>query len=64
MFPYTLGLQVPDVHTQRFQFLDALRGFAIVGMIMVNTPGSWAHVHPWLRHACRRASQPACALIL
>ena len=47
------------VHTQRFQFLDALRGFAIAGMIMVNTPGSWAHVHPWLRHAEWHGCRPA-----
>lgn len=31
--------------------LDVLRGIAIAGMILVNTPGSWAHVYPPLLHA-------------
>jgi predicted acyltransferase len=31
--------------------LDAFRGFTIAGMILVNTPGSWDHVYPQLRHA-------------
>jgi predicted acyltransferase len=31
--------------------LDAFRGITIAGMILVNNPGSWAHVYPPLRHA-------------
>ena len=31
--------------------LDAFRGFTIIGMIIVNTPGSWEFVFPPLRHA-------------
>lgn len=31
--------------------LDAFRGLTIAAMILVNNPGSWAHVHPPLRHA-------------
>ncbi|MEO1450226.1 MAG: heparan-alpha-glucosaminide N-acetyltransferase domain-containing protein, partial [Bacteroidota bacterium] len=36
---------------QRLISLDALRGFTIAGMIIVNDPGSWANVYPPLRHA-------------
>lgn len=36
---------------QRLISLDALRGFTIAGMIIVNDPGSWAYVYPPLRHA-------------
>lgn len=28
-----------------------LRGATVAGMILVNNPGSWSHVHPQLRHA-------------
>lgn len=35
----------------RIDAIDAFRGLAIAGMILVNTPGSWAHVHPLLQHA-------------
>ncbi|NHE58893.1 acyltransferase family protein [Cyclobacterium plantarum] len=31
--------------------LDALRGFTIAAMILVNYPGSWSHVYPPLLHA-------------
>lgn len=31
--------------------LDALRGFTIIAMIVVNTPGSWDHVYAPLLHA-------------
>ena len=31
--------------------LDVFRGIAIAGMILVNTPGSWAHVYAPLLHA-------------
>ena len=31
--------------------LDALRGFTIAGMVIVNSPGSWEYVYPPLRHA-------------
>jgi len=36
---------------QRFRCLDLLRGLAIASMILVNNPGSWAHVYPPLEHA-------------
>lgn len=35
----------------RLESLDAFRGLTIAGMILVNTPGSWAHVYPPLLHA-------------
>ncbi|MEX2569016.1 MAG: heparan-alpha-glucosaminide N-acetyltransferase domain-containing protein [Cyclobacteriaceae bacterium] len=31
--------------------LDAMRGFTIAAMILVNYPGSWSHVYPPLLHA-------------
>lgn len=31
--------------------LDALRGFTIAAMVIVNTPGSWSHVYAPLLHA-------------
>jgi len=36
---------------QRLISLDALRGFTVAGMIVVNSPGSWEFVYPPLRHA-------------
>ncbi|MBY0507873.1 MAG: DUF5009 domain-containing protein [Bryobacteraceae bacterium] len=35
----------------RLVSLDVLRGATIASMILVNNPGSWAHVFPPLRHA-------------
>ena len=35
----------------RLGSLDMLRGIAIAGMVLVNNPGSWHHMLPWLRHA-------------
>lgn len=35
----------------RLESLDAFRGLTIAGMILVNNPGSWAHVYPPLLHA-------------
>lgn len=36
---------------KRLIALDALRGFTIIGMIIVNDPGSWEHVYDPLLHA-------------
>lgn len=41
----------PAPQADRLDSLDAFRGFAIAGMILVNNPGSWAHLYPPLRHA-------------
>jgi predicted acyltransferase len=35
----------------RIESVDLLRGFTIVAMILVNTPGTWSHVYAPLRHA-------------
>ncbi|MDH5590911.1 MAG: DUF5009 domain-containing protein [Gemmatimonadota bacterium] len=35
----------------RLTSLDAFRGLTIAGMILVNNPGSWSHIHAPLRHA-------------
>lgn len=35
----------------RLTSLDAFRGFAIAGMVLVNNPGDWKAVHPPLAHA-------------
>ncbi len=37
--------------SQRLISLDALRGFTIAAMVIVNDPGSWEHVYPPLLHA-------------
>jgi predicted acyltransferase len=37
--------------TPRLRSLDAFRGLAIAGMILVNNPGSWSYVYPPLDHA-------------
>ncbi|KEO75511.1 acyltransferase family protein [Anditalea andensis] len=37
--------------TERYLSLDVLRGMTIALMIIVNTPGSWQHIYPPLRHA-------------
>jgi predicted acyltransferase len=37
--------------SRRLASLDAFRGFAIAGMVLVNNPGSWKHVYGPLEHA-------------
>jgi predicted acyltransferase len=37
--------------TKRLVSLDALRGFTIAAMVIVNDPGSWSHVYAPLEHA-------------
>lgn len=37
--------------SQRIVSVDILRGFTIVAMILVNTPGTWSHVYAPLLHA-------------
>jgi predicted acyltransferase len=36
---------------RRLVSLDVFRGATIIGMILVNNPGSWSHIYPPLRHA-------------
>ena len=54
----TVAPSPPDTHlkasktpSQRLLSLDVLRGITIVGMIVVNTPGSWGNVYAPLLHA-------------
>jgi predicted acyltransferase len=35
----------------RLRSVDSLRGLTVAAMLLVNTPGDWAHVYPPLRHA-------------
>lgn len=42
----------------RYLALDAFRGITIALMILVNTPGSWAHVYPPLLHADWHGATP------
>lgn len=44
-------IRTPTNTPARLASLDAFRGFAIAGMVLVNNPGSWQHVHPPLDHA-------------
>ena len=43
--------EITQNKSKRLVSLDAFRGFTIMGMIIVNTPGSWGFVFPPLRHA-------------
>mgnify|MGYP000229934572 CR=1 FL=1 len=36
---------------KRIESVDILRGFTIAAMILVNTPGTWSHIYPPLKHA-------------
>ena len=36
---------------QRISALDALRGLAIIAMVLVNNPGSWQAIYAPLKHA-------------
>ena len=41
----------PNAGPNRLLSLDVFRGITIVGMILVNNPGTWSHVYAPLRHA-------------
>lgn len=43
---------------QRFYSLDVFRGATVALMILVNTPGSWAHIYPPLEHASWHGCTP------
>jgi predicted acyltransferase len=47
-----------NVESGRLLSLDALRGFTIAAMIVVNNPGTWVAVHPPLRHAAWHGLTP------
>ncbi len=39
------------IPSRRLESLDVLRGLTIAGMLMVNNPGTWAHIYWPLEHA-------------
>jgi len=45
------GVSTQEFFVKRFLALDALRGFTVAAMILVNTPGSWSHIYAPLQHA-------------
>ena len=49
---------MPASGPERLASLDAFRGLAIAGMILVNNPGSWADVYAPLRHAAWHGATP------
>jgi predicted acyltransferase len=54
------GNQTPlAVRAERLLSLDAFRGIAIAGMILVNNPGTWRHVYRPLQHAIWNGWTPA-----
>lgn len=40
-----------NLKTERLISLDAMRGFTVAAMILVNFPGTWEHVYAPLRHS-------------
>ncbi|HRK29719.1 MAG TPA: heparan-alpha-glucosaminide N-acetyltransferase domain-containing protein [Tepidisphaeraceae bacterium] len=44
-------VDIAPTKPKRLMSLDAFRGATIVGMILVNNPGSWSHMYPPLAHA-------------
>jgi predicted acyltransferase len=44
-------LDVPSSKSNRLIFLDVFRGLTVAGMVLVNNPGSWAHIYWPLEHA-------------
>lgn len=42
---------MPPIETQRLVSLDVFRGITIAGMVLVNNPGTWAHIYWPLQHA-------------
>jgi predicted acyltransferase len=49
--PRSSNSQGEGVIRHRSTALDALRGLAVAGMVVVNNPGSWQHLYPPLAHA-------------
>ena len=41
----------PLATSHRLISLDAMRGFTIAAMVLVNYPGSWDHIYQPLEHA-------------
>lgn len=45
-------------NSQRYLALDVLRGMTVALMILVNNPGSWAHIYAPLEHAAWQGCTP------
>ncbi len=43
--------KVADIKNERLVSLDVFRGVTIAGMVLVNNPGTWAHIYWPLAHA-------------
>lgn len=54
----TADARQPGQSSGRLTALDCFRGATIGAMILVNNPGSWAHVYPPLRHAAWHGCTP------
>jgi predicted acyltransferase len=48
----------PQFPAGRLVSVDAMRGFTMMMMILVNNPGSWGHVYPPLLHAAWHGCTP------
>jgi predicted acyltransferase len=47
----SVSLRTKEAGPPRILSVDVLRGLTVAGMVLVNNPGSWAHVYAPLRHA-------------
>jgi predicted acyltransferase len=56
--PPMVGRRYVSGMNQRFYSLDVFRGATVALMILVNTPGSWAHIYPPLEHASWHGCTP------
>ena len=45
------AVAAPKPTRERLLSLDVFRGITVAGMLLVNDPGSWAHIFPPLEHA-------------
>ena len=48
---WTGGREMTTAASERLSALDALRGLAVAGMILVVSPGDWGHAYAQLQHA-------------
>lgn len=53
-----MGDSASPQRVSRLVSLDAFRGLTIAAMLIVNNPGTWAHVFPPLRHAAWHGCTP------
>ena len=51
VLPDRATVPAADATAQRLLSLDVFRGITIAGMVLVNNPGTWAHVYAPLEHA-------------